>query len=118
MQGVVHAGDHAGGVAEGRMLGDVLHALAIDPHFAAVVQAFQIFLPGERDEIFIYGLLGSSQAEFGSVDSHFIRTASAKIQMGRSLDRSSKYPFAICQPKTDSGFAVAQVLKARLINVE
>ena len=42
------AGDRARGVAERRMRGDVVDALAVDVDLAAVAQAFEIFLAGER----------------------------------------------------------------------
>ena len=48
VQRVVEARDHPGGVAEGRVRGDVLDALAVDVDLAAVLQRFQVFLAGLR----------------------------------------------------------------------
>jgi hypothetical protein len=46
VQRVVHLGDGGGGVAEGRMGGDVFDALAVDINLAAVLQAFQVLFTG------------------------------------------------------------------------
>ena len=46
VQGVEQAREHAGGVAEGRVLGDLADPLAVDPHLAAVVEALQKLLAG------------------------------------------------------------------------
>src|SRR6202035_470493 len=46
MQRIVEPGDHPRGVAEAGMRGDVLDALAIDPDFAAVIEAVEVFLAG------------------------------------------------------------------------
>ena len=48
VQRVVEARHHAGGVAEGRMRGDVLDALAVDVDLAAVAQRVEIFRAGLR----------------------------------------------------------------------
>ena len=48
MQRVIEPGDGARGIAEGRMRGDVLDPLAVDIDLAAVAQAFEVFLAGER----------------------------------------------------------------------
>ena len=40
MQRVVQAADHSGGIAERRMLGDLTDALAVDPDFPTIVEAF------------------------------------------------------------------------------
>ena len=45
---IIEPGDGAGGVAERRMRRDIGDALAIDVDLAAVAQAFEIFLAGER----------------------------------------------------------------------
>ena len=46
MQRVVEPRHHPRGIAEGGMLGDVLDALAVDPHLSAVVEAVEKFLAG------------------------------------------------------------------------
>jgi len=48
IQRVVEACDHPSRVAEGRVLGNVLDALSINPHFAAVIEAVEEFLAGIR----------------------------------------------------------------------
>jgi hypothetical protein len=48
VQRVVEAGDHARGVAEGRMGGDVFDPLAVDVDGAVIAQRVQIFLAGLR----------------------------------------------------------------------
>ena len=48
VQRVVEAGDHARGVAEGRMRGDVFDPLTVDVDGAIVAQRVQIFLAGLR----------------------------------------------------------------------
>ena len=48
VQRIVEPRDGARGIAERRMRGDVLDPLAVDIDFAAVAQAFEIFLAGER----------------------------------------------------------------------
>ena len=49
---VVEARDHARGVAEGRMRGDVLDPLAVDVDVAVVAQRLQIFRAGLRSRDF------------------------------------------------------------------
>jgi hypothetical protein len=49
VQGVVEAREHPGAVLECRMRGDVLHALAVDPHLAAVVEALEELFAGVRE---------------------------------------------------------------------
>src|SRR5579883_3416482 len=46
VQRVVKASDHAGGVAKSGMDGDIAHALAIDPHLAAIIETVEKFLAG------------------------------------------------------------------------
>ena len=46
MQRVVEPRNHPRRVAEGRMLGDVLDPLAVDPHLSAVIEAVEEFLAG------------------------------------------------------------------------
>src|SRR5207245_5500263 len=46
VQGVVEPGDHPCGVAEGRMLGDVLDPLAVDPYLATGIEAVEKLLAG------------------------------------------------------------------------
>ena len=46
MQRVVEPRHHPRGITEGGMLGDVLDALAVDPHLSAVVEAVEKFLAG------------------------------------------------------------------------
>jgi len=48
VQRVVEPSQHAHRIAEGRMGGHILDALAIDPDLAPVPQALDIFLPGIR----------------------------------------------------------------------
>ena len=47
MQGVIQPGDHARGVAEGRVGSEVLDPFAIDPNLARAAQAFQVLLTGQ-----------------------------------------------------------------------
>ncbi|MNN39402.1 hypothetical protein D3C81_1534370 [compost metagenome] len=58
MQRLVHPGNHARHIAKGRMLGDIAHALAVDPHFAPIVQALQELLPRER---YIDAVVGAAE---------------------------------------------------------
>ncbi len=44
VQRVIQARQHAGGIAEGRVRGDVLHPLAVDPNLAPVAQALHELL--------------------------------------------------------------------------
>ena len=48
VQGIVQAGDHPGRVAKGRVGGDILDALAVEPDLAAVAQALQVLRPVMR----------------------------------------------------------------------
>src|SRR5215469_12529116 len=48
VQRVVETGDHSRGVAEGRMRGDVLDPLTINPHLAPVIEAVEELLAGIR----------------------------------------------------------------------
>jgi hypothetical protein len=48
VQRVVEAGDHARGVTEGRMGGDVFDPLTVDVDGAVIAQRVQIFLAGLR----------------------------------------------------------------------
>ena len=58
VQRVVEPGDRAGGIAEGRMRGDVGHPLAVDVDLAPVAQAFEIFGAGERPRLGADRILG------------------------------------------------------------
>ena len=62
VQGVVEARDHTHRIAKCRMRGDVFDAFAVDPDFARVAQALEIFLAGQwsGDD----GLHGSSEVRF------------------------------------------------------
>ncbi len=42
VQGIIHAGNHARAVAEGRMGGHIFDLLAINPNLSPIAQAFQI----------------------------------------------------------------------------
>gem|GEM_PF-3039614 len=55
MQRVIHARDHPGRIAERGVVGDVAHALAIDPDFAVVVQAVQILPARQRHKAGVGG---------------------------------------------------------------
>ena len=44
VKGVVQAGEHADGVAKGRVRGYVLNSFAINPNFAAIAEALKVFL--------------------------------------------------------------------------
>ena len=46
MQRIVQLGDGGGGVAEGRMRGDVFDAFAVDVNLAAILQALQVLFTG------------------------------------------------------------------------
>ena len=70
VQRVVEPRDRARGIAERRMRGDVLDALAIDVDFAAVAQAFEIFRAGERPPFGVDGVLG-----FDPVHGRLLRSA-------------------------------------------
>src|SRR5215213_11569892 len=48
VQGIVHAGDHAGLVAKRGVQGDIFNPFPIDPNLTWVTQAFQILSPGHR----------------------------------------------------------------------
>jgi hypothetical protein len=50
VQRVVHARDHPCRVAERRMVGDLLDALAVDPDLAVILEAREVLVAGERDE--------------------------------------------------------------------
>ena len=52
MQRVVEPGDHPRRVAEGRVLGDVVDALPVNPHLPPVVQAVEKFLAGVGKQAF------------------------------------------------------------------
>jgi len=57
MQSVVEPGQHARGIAEGGMLGDVRYPLAVDPHLTPVVEAVEKLLAGVRQlRVHIYRL--------------------------------------------------------------
>jgi hypothetical protein len=47
VQGVVQAGHHANRITEGRVSGDILNAFAVNPNFAPIAQAFDVFLRRE-----------------------------------------------------------------------
>ncbi len=65
MQRVVEPRDRARGIAERRMGGDVLDALAIDIDLAPVAQAFEIFRAGERPAFLGDGVFGSGPVHAG-----------------------------------------------------
>ena len=46
MQRIVQLADGGGGVAEGRVRGDVFDALAVDVNLAAILQALQVLFTG------------------------------------------------------------------------
>ena len=46
MQRIVKPRDHPRRIAKGRVLGDVLYALAVDPHLSAIIEAVEKFLAG------------------------------------------------------------------------
>ena len=69
VQGVVDLGDGGGGVAEGGMRGDVLHALAVGVDLAPVAQRLEILRPREWALLAfenIFGVLGHGSIRCGS----------------------------------------------------
>src|SRR5687768_5684288 len=48
VQGIVHAGDHAGLVAKRGVQGDIFNPFPINPNLALVSQAFKIFSASHR----------------------------------------------------------------------
>ena len=48
VEGVIEAGDHAGGIAKGRVDGDVLHPVAIDVDLAPVLELLEKLGAGHR----------------------------------------------------------------------
>ncbi len=44
VQRIVEPGDHPGGIAERRMLGDILDALTVNPDLSTIVQAVEKLL--------------------------------------------------------------------------
>ena len=74
MQRIIKTGDHPRGVAEGGVLGDVLDALAVNPDFAAVIEAVEEFLAGVRQER-RSGALGSCHCK-SSLERRLIAAAS------------------------------------------
>ena len=47
VQGIVQAGDHPGRIAERRVRRDICDALTVEPDFAPIAQALQVFLAGQ-----------------------------------------------------------------------
>ncbi len=79
VQRVIEAGDHPRGVAEGRVLGDVLDALAVDPDLPAVVEAVEKFLAGVRQHRRAIGSRTSSSLVLPSDAGGLLRPAAGAI---------------------------------------
>ena len=89
VQRVIQSSDHSRGVSKRRVIGDLLHSLAVDPNLSLIVQAVEKPAPGVRQ----YNFRCDDHGGYSPLPDFFYRHQGAQErgQLGPPIHSSETY---------------------------